>query len=311
MPFKGIDPIGREISERVAGSEPTRDHEAQEFFFLLPDEIKETLSTPLKAAGFPIDDKIGKVLDPSGQPHHHYRSYVEEGYLAYLYFGNGLLQMALQARNWYWIGYILAKYGARGIYFFSDVKRIAEQFIDVGEEWKNQLDNLEQVRFFTKQFIPDLKKEDVEIQIQLVKDRFGLDRFKSNPKIRSRLTWIDLKQEGEETNKEKECVINIIANQASHAPSVFGPKGYLSNAISKTRWPDPWKEISKGGLKGIPAPDAREVFDYALSKGSLKKEPLVTALGNLLEQIMPDLGREDCTTIKDFIAKYNLTPIRD
>lgn len=306
-----FDPFAREINKIVTPSEPTGEQETQKHFFILPDEIKETLSTPLKKVGFPIEDNVEKVFDPSYQPHHHYRSYVKGGYLAYLYCGKGLLDKALQARNWCWVGLTLASHGARGIYFFSDVKRVADQYKTMGQQWVNQLENLVQVRFFTEEYIPNLEKADVDLQIQLVKEWFSLDKFKPDPRIGTGLTWKDFSEEGKESNEDKNCIINIIANQAGHAPSNLGSKGYLSDLINKTMWPNSWKMAAKGCLKGIPEPDSRELFNYAIGKGSLPNEPSSNALGNLLEKIIPDLGNEDCTTTKELIAKYNLAPVKN
>jgi len=309
-PVKGINSIGRGISDLVAGFTPAVDERIPDACFLLPDEIKETLSAPLEKVGFPIDSKIGKIRDPSFQHHLHYRSYVKEGYLAYLYFGNRQLEQELQATYWHWVGYEFADNGAKGIFIFSDTNRITDTYEVMGLRWIKRNSNLAKVKFFKEEFTRRLINVDAEFRVQLVKEYFELDMFEAKP--RAQLTWKDLRVENAEVKEEKNKIILIISIQAANAAHPLTARDYLSILIDKTIWPPVWKRTQKGALTGVPDPDAEKLLQYALDKGSLPDvTPLLTALGNLLEKIIPDLGAEHRTVIKDFITKYNLAPVEN
>jgi len=107
-------------------------------------------------------------------------------------------------------------------------------------------------------------------------------------------------------NNEKEIIIKILANQAVNAPFQIGPKGYFTNLINKSNFPNIFKMNRKGDISGIADFDSRNLINWAINQGTNPADKRYSVLGSLLVALIEDLGLEDRLQIAAIIGARRL-----
>ncbi len=291
--------VAESLSDHVPPSIGTDTREEEQY--LLPPDLKSVLVDPMKDLGFPIDPKLGRVKDFSNKSHTFYRTIVKDGYLAFLYVGNKLLE-SNHGNDFAWIGILFSRNGAKGIFFFSDSSRVEPAYDTQAEIWEEKF-GFQRARFFDRGYETTLAAGDHESRKEYLNEWFKLRNFTSVAQMpAATLTFDDLKNDQE----KKERIVSIIANAAANAP-VVTPQNYITDLVNRTNWPQSWKTQLSGMWDGNPEITARKLVNWALSKKINNADPSYTTIAGLLEPLIrTDTDRVDGMFLLELIQKHAL-----
>ena len=300
--------IGKIILDLIIPEEHVLDPTEQ---FLLPEKFLEKLQPALNQIGFPLDETPAVVTDLNNIEYKYYRIIFDQGHLALLFFYNKSLQDSNSINDMVWIGLQLAGGGTRGICAFSDSDYVADSYITLENNYINRF-KWELVKFYNKNTATSIISANRDVRANLLKQRLGLGTLfrphaqPSQPSTPEPSTPSLTYKELINDQTVRDQIADILSRQASAAPQNLDPKGYLEKLINGTKWDSNWKSTLTGGLTNDANNDSLVIINYATNKGSIQGEN-ITAIGDLLEELLEDLGTEDSDEIKKFIAKYHLS----
>jgi len=277
---------------------------------MLPPPLLKRLSPVVQEMRFQLDPKPRRIHNDKNEPVHFNRIRVQEGYIALLYYGEGLLE----DETYYGeiLGRVLPfsrkKLGAKGCVIFSDptVGSVAPAFRSMANTLVVST-HLETACLDDSQEQSDWDSEDQQGKKDLVTMWMGLDKFEPAAKPGSALTLSHLKKNTDEANADQKRIVDILAGRAAIAPVALGSKGYMTQLIQKTNWPSKHKTVRVGALMGIADFDAQQLVLWALGMETHQQDDKnYTFIGGLLEVLIGDLGSKDQDAVRGIIAKYNL-----
>jgi hypothetical protein len=281
--------------------------------YLLDDKWLDLLKPALEELKFPVALQPGEIYDLSlEQNYKFYRIWLEDGYIALVYFRNKLLDNGIFANSMAWMGDSftneifsadgLFEGGAKGLFFFSEAQRVAEAY----ETWRITLvrrPSLQSVKFFLASFKSNLERRELKARQAFVRVQLELDKFKAALVEDIQQIYEDLKTD--ETSKDK--IIDIMSREASNYPT--GTSEYFRDLVKGTKdWKEEWQNerSSDAAISGDPRGDARKLVNYALNKGTIPGTGYKAVLCSLLEVMIAVVGDEDRKDLDDLIKDYNL-----
>lgn len=165
----------------------------------------------------------------------------------------------------------------------------------MARQWEQQL-NLRRVEFLDDEFTVDLRDSEHEDRKILVRTHIGANIFVPVPP--SSQTAVEI------VKTEQDRVTEIMGAQAATSPA--GSDRYFKDLVSRTNWPQRFKNQRSGGWSGDSIVDARMLINFAIAK---KENPEIrgyTILGSLLEELRKDVGEKEAEELVDLICKRGL-----
>jgi hypothetical protein len=93
---------------------------------------------------------------------------------------------------------------------------------------------------------------------------------------------------------------------AMGATATVGPEGYFRDIVRRTPLPRNWIRERIGGWSGNADVDARDLVQWAMSRGTNPAKPTWTTLGSLLQTTLQDAGLEEASLLVAFISAHRL-----
>lgn len=285
----------------------------------LPEEHVKYLGPLLEEAGFKLDPERRRIRYKVGDvnlliPHHRVEVEMEDGgrdrgYVALLYFGDGLLGRGINAPQFeFRVRRFGLRNGAKGMIVFSDAVDIQDAFIACLSELV-QDGRLRTASCISQDELDDLSKETPEERKRIIRQWMGAEKGilpKAVPE--STLTVQDLKNSDERKSIEEEIVKIIVEMAAKHST---GATTWMKSCIMGTDWPVGSK-VSRTGdaaILGDPYHDAENLVRFAIDQGTLiNRDDDLAYMGSLLSCILMKFkpGKERTQTFERIIVKYNL-----
>lgn len=292
--------------------------------FLLPDPLINLIKPPLAKIGFPVEEEPAVVEDHTGADYYFYKIKLDVDYLALLFLYKKMLQYPAESHNLFFMPYAWTKKKptgkALGMFFFSDSEFIDDAYESVRNYFEGS-GGLELVEFFHIKFVEKLfslgnADRGIDKIASLLEERLKLNTLFHKPcgstgsiaidggssatkEAVPLLSYKDLK----DNQTEVECLEKILAGQADVDGNVVQ---YLTNKINETAWDSGWKTDRIAKLTAESENSARALILYALQQGKIPNKDNLTALGSLLQNLLKDIGTENCEVIKKIIDKYHL-----
>lgn len=112
------------------------------------------------------------------------------------------------------------------------------------------------------------------------------------------------------SHQDVERVTNLLAKMATCTRG-SDPKLFFVDLVRRADIPQSWINDSYCLFHGHPNADARNLILWAINQGTNTQDPRYTALGSLLQPLLPNLGLEDVSSVVALIITYKLFNDRD